>query len=171
MALQIFKIAEVTVASPQANIEFTSIPQGYTDLVIKGSTRLTGGDAGVQLVVRFNGSTSGYSRRHVVGNGTSTSSSSGSSETYMRIAFAEESVYTANTFNNFELYIPNYVSSNNKSTSSDSVTENNATLAYASLHAGLWSNSAAISSISIFDISATQANFTANSTATLYGIL
>ena len=39
MALQIFKIAEVTVASPQANIEFTSIPQGYADRMIFVSAR------------------------------------------------------------------------------------------------------------------------------------
>ena len=42
MALQLFKIAEVTVASPQANIEFTSIPSGYTDLVLFYSIRSAG---------------------------------------------------------------------------------------------------------------------------------
>jgi hypothetical protein len=164
-------IATVTVGSGgAANIEFTSIPATYTDLLIKGSTRLNGGDAGVQLVLRFNGSTTSYSRRSLSGDGSTASSNSGSSETYMRFAYAQESIYTANTFNNFELYIPNYAASNNKSTSTDSVVENNATLAYAALHAGLWSNSAAITSISFFDISSVQANFVQYSTATLYGI-
>ena len=160
----------VVPSAGASSITFTSIPQSYTDLVIKGSTRLNGGDAGVQLVVRFNGNTSNYSRRSLEGNGSTASSNSGSSETYMRFAYAEESVYTANTFNNFELYIPNYASSNNKSTSSDSVVENNATLAYAAFHAGLWADSAAITSISMFDISTVRADFAEYSTATLYGI-
>lgn len=171
MATTYEAIATVTVGSGgTSTITFTSIPQTYTDLVVKGSTRLSAGDAGVQLVARFNGSTSGYSRRSLEGNGASASSNSGSSETYMRFAYAEESTNTANTFNNFELYIPNYTSSNNKSTSSDNVTENNGTTAYSALHAGLWSNTSAITSISIFDISSTQANFVQYSTATLYGI-
>ena len=171
MAITYKTIATTTVGSGGAtNIEFTSIPGTYTDLLIKGSTRLNGGDTGIQLVLRFNGNTQNYSRRLIYGNGAAAESFSGSSETYLRIAFAEESTRTANTFNNFELYIPNYTSSNNKSTSSDSVTENNATTAYASLHAGLWSNTSAITSISIFDISGTQANFVQHSTATLYGI-
>jgi hypothetical protein len=34
---------------------------------------------------------------------------------------------TSNTFSSTEIYIPNYTSSNNKSVSVDSVTENNAT--------------------------------------------
>ena len=171
MATTYTAIATVTVGSGgAASIGFSSIPATYTDLVIKGSTRLEASDAGVQLVVRFNGNTSNYSRRNIDGNGSTASSNSGSSETYMRFAYAEESVYTANTFNNFELYIPNYASSNNKSTSSDSVVENNATLAYAALHAGLWADSAAITSISMFDISTVQADFAEYSTATLYGI-
>jgi len=164
-------IETVTVPSGGASsITFSNIPQTYTDLVIKGSTRLNGGDEGVQLVVRFNDSQSGYSRRSLEGNGSTASSHSGSSETYMRFAYAEESVYTANTFNNFELYIPNYTSSNNKSTSSYSVVENNATIAYPAFHVGLWANSAPITSISIFDISSVFAPFVQYSTATLYGI-
>ena len=171
MALTYTAISTVTVGSGGAsNIEFTSIPGTYTDLLIKGSTRLNGGDNGIQLVLRFNGNTQNYSRILVRGDGATAESFSGSSETYMRFAFAEESTRTANTFNNFELYIPNYTSSNNKSTSSDTVTENNATTAYAALYAGLWSNTAAITSIAIFDISSTQANFVQYSTATLYGI-
>jgi hypothetical protein len=42
---------------------------------------------------------------------------------------------TAGTFSNSEIYIPNYTSSNQKSFSSDSVTENNATSAIAILSA------------------------------------
>ena len=75
--------------------------------------------------------------------------------------------YTASTFGNAELYIPNYTSSNNKSFSADSVTENNATAAYSQLIAGLWSNVTAITSLSLAPSSGT---FVQHSTATLYGV-
>ena len=166
MALQLFKIAEVTVTSPQANIEFTSIPQGYTDLLVFLSLRAS---AGVErnVGVKFNSSTTSFSARVVDGSGTAVSSS-----TYASLPRYVGAVggtgTTVNTFTNGNIYIPNYTSSNYKSYSVDNVQENNGTGAYASLVAGLWSNTAAITSIS-FDPDAFLLD--TNSTATLYGIL
>jgi hypothetical protein len=77
------------------------------------------------------------------------------------------SSFTASTFANNEVTIPNYTSSNFKSYSVDSVTENNATQAYAIFVAGLWSNTAAITSITL---GLSSANFVQYSTAYLYGI-
>ena len=74
---------------------------------------------------------------------------------------------TANTFANVSIYIPNYTSANYKSVSIDAVTENNATTAYAFLSAGLWSNTAAITSATITNSSG---NYVQYSTAYLYGI-
>jgi hypothetical protein len=50
----------------------------------------------------------------------------------------------------------------------DAVTENNGTTAFAKLSAGLWSDSAAITSVKL--ISQTGNNFVQYSTAYLYGI-
>jgi hypothetical protein len=75
---------------------------------------------------------------------------------------------TANTFGNTSIYIPNYRSSAAKSFSVDAVTENNATLAYQNIQAGLWNNSAAITSISISFLSG--GNWAQGSSASLYGI-
>jgi hypothetical protein len=74
---------------------------------------------------------------------------------------------TASTFNNADLYIPNYAGSNNKSFSIDSVSENNGTAAVASLFAGLWSQTAAITSITL---TSRNGNFDQYSTAYLYGV-
>jgi hypothetical protein len=49
------------------------------------------------------------------------------------------------------MYIPNYAGSSNKSVSIDAVTENNATAAEANLVAGLWSSTAAITSITLYN--------------------
>ena len=77
--------------------------------------------------------------------------------------------FTASTFDSIDLYIPNYTSSNNKSFSVDSVAENNsATVNQLDLIAGLWSQTAAITSITFTSYNA--ANFVANSTFSLYGL-
>jgi hypothetical protein len=165
-------IASSTVGSGGASsIDFTSIPNTYTDLVVKLSTRQNGNADGYQLGIRFNGSTSGYSRRLIYGDGLFANSGSGSSETFARVTFAQSSTFTANTFNNFEIYIPNYASSNNKSFSTDGVNENNTTAVLsAGLYAGLWSNTAAITSLTVSEYSGSGTNFVQYSTAYLYGV-
>ena len=165
MADTFVKIATVTVgAGGAANITFNSIPQTYTDLLVKVSARA---DAlQVTLVAEFNANTTGYTSRYVYGDGSTAASGSASAAYFGGV---NPSTYTANTFGNTEIYIPNYTSSNNKSLSSDSVIENNATAATAALWAGLWSNSSAITSIKLSLLS--SANFVQYSTATLYGIL
>jgi hypothetical protein len=169
MALQLFKIETVEVASPVASITFSSIPQGYTDLKLVMSAR---GDAGAisrSIYVTFNGSSTSYSDRYLQGDGSAASSGSNSGGT-TKIYAGEctASTATSNTFGNQELYIPNYTGSNNKSTSADAVAETNATTQYMSLVAGLWSNTAAITSITLVP---GTGSFTANSTFTLYGVL
>jgi len=165
MANTYVAIATVTVGSGgAANIEFTSIPATYTDLVIKGSFRRETGGA-EQLLISFNNNTSNYSHRVLETNGTSVTSNTGTS----RVAgLINAATYTANTFANNEIYIPNYAGSTNKSYSSDSVMENNATANYLYLVAGLWSDTSAITSIKLTDAGA--ADFEQYSTATLYGI-
>ncbi len=162
------KIASVTVGSGGASsIDFTSIPSTYTDLVVKISARYN--DASVLGRFRFNGDTgSNYSNRRLYGTGSSVASNSDSAQTSSYVfGLNDASNYTANTFSNAEFYIPNYAGSSYKSISIDAVSENNATEAYSTLQAGLWSNTAAITSIKIYQDSGL---FVQYSTATLYGI-
>jgi hypothetical protein len=170
MAFTYSKLAETTVgAGGTSAITFNNIPQNYTDLKIVLSIRNTASSA-QSLGVRFNGSTSGYSDRWILGNGSAASSSS---DTASPMAIAYDALIgtnTANTFSSIEIYIPNYTSSNFKSLSSDSVSENNATAANASMFAALWSNVTAISSMQFLSYSGTSQNFAQYSTATLYGI-
>ena len=162
MADTFYKIASVTVgAGGASSIDFTSIPSTYTDLVIKLSTRWAVAD--LDTSISFNGSTTSFTARRLYGSGSAVAS-----DTRARTAgLADSSGYTASTFANSEIYIPNYAGSNNKSYSVDSVTENNGTVSYALLAAGLWSNTAAITSITLSESTNTFAQY---STATLYGI-
>ena len=168
MANTYIPIASVTVgAGGAASIDFTSIPQTYTDLLLKVSIRSSYGANEDDLLITLNGSSSGYSHRVLQGNGSTAISVTLSSITNkFWPAYQPGSTGTSNSFSNMEMYIPNYTSSNYKSVSFDGVEEQNATTAYMRLTAGLLSNTAAVSSISIFG----NANLVQYSTAYLYGI-
>jgi len=161
------KLATVAVgAGGSATIDFTNIPQTYTDLVVKVSARSTASQAsnGFLFDIRPNGSSANMTRRSVYGNGSATASSTGT-EGYNMVL--NPSDYTASTFSNTDIYIPNYTSSNYKSISTDTVSENNATTVLTLLGALLWSNTSAITSITLTPLGG---NFVQHSTATLYGI-
>jgi len=161
------KIASVTVGSGGASsIDFTSIPSTYTDLVVKYSIRTTSANQIDYLKCEFNGSTTSYTERVLYGYGTTVGSASNSGS-YDNII--NGGANTASTFSNGEIYVPNYAGSNYKSFSSDSVAESNTTSNnMLMLAAELWSNTSAITSIKLSDLSSgTIAQY---STATLYGI-
>ncbi len=167
MAFTYRKIQSVTVsASTSATIEFTSIPQTYTDLEIVFSLRSNRAEIVDNINLRFNGTTTNHSARRMQGNGSTTSSSTFASNIYIETTASSA---TVSTFGNGAIYIPNYMGSQNKSVSSISVTENNATQARQNFDFGLWSNTAAITSIALNVLDGT--GWLTNSTAVLYGIL
>jgi TRAP-type mannitol/chloroaromatic compound transport system substrate-binding protein len=166
MATTFTKIASVSVGSGgAASVSFSSIPSTYTDLALSWSSRstTTGVESAAQYMT-FNGVSTNMSFRRLRGDGSAADSYTESSSTIYGTATAAGA--TANTFSNGQIYIPNYAGSTNKSWSVDSVTENNATTAIAVFFAGLWANTAAITSIGF----TTDANFAQYSTFTLYGI-
>jgi hypothetical protein len=156
-------INSYTATGSVANIEFTSIPATFTDLVVKASLRgSTNGN--IDMLCQFNGVTTGYTFRWITGDGAAAGSASGSTT---NAGFMDMNNDTASTFASNELYIPNYLSSNNKSTSFDGVTENNATTAYMVLGARLSTITSAITSVKLLP---SPGNFVQYSTAYLYGI-
>ncbi len=160
------KIASVTVGSGgAASIDFTSIPQTYTDLKIVVSCRTNRADVKDYIAVRPNGSTTNDSSRTISGDGTS---ASGDTESTVILVTTTGGTATASVFGNAEINIPNYTSANFKSISMDGVAENNATESRLQFSAGLWSDTAAITSISLVPFIGTS--FSQHSTATLYGI-
>jgi hypothetical protein len=165
-------ISSVTVGSGgAANIEFTSIPQTYTDLAILCSIRTDRSDYQESLQLRFNGSTSNYTTVGISNDGSSVVTSSTTGETGMLIGILPGSSSTSNTFGNGLIYIPNYTGSSNKSVSVETVSESNNAITvgtFLRFWAGLWSDSSAITSIRLY--SRNSYNFVQYSTAYLYGI-
>jgi len=158
-------IASSTVgAGGAASITFSSIPSTFTDLVVKLSSRSSDSIVATGVIMQFNGSSASLTYRNLEGDGSTAASYNG---TTGRIGVTNAATSTASTFGNLEAYIPNYAGSTNKSSSIDSVQENNATTAYADLHANLWSNTAAITSIAL---TLQTGNFVQHSTAYIYGV-
>jgi hypothetical protein len=168
MANTFVKIASVTVgAGGASSIDFTSIPATYTDLCVELSLRDGTSAQSVNGNIIFNSNTSAiYSSRRLYATGSGAGSDSFSGLTSMPGIWINSATSTSNTFANIMIYIPNYAGSTNKSVSIDSVTENNATVAYSGLTAALFASTAAITSFGI----STGSNFVQYSTATLYGI-
>lgn len=168
MAFTYSKLAESTVgATSVSSITINNIPQNYIDLVVKISARSTQADTfGSGIVYYYNGANSSLSTRRLYGQGNGGLGSTGGSVQYAGMASAASQ--TASTFGNSEIYIPNYTGSTNKSSSSDGVSENNATNNQMMLSANLWSNTTAI--VSITFLLEDSSSFVQHSTFTLYGV-
>ena len=170
MAENYVLLETIELTQSAASVTFDNIPQtGYTDLkiVISGrSNRPT--EIRDELLVRFNGDTgNNYNYKTLLGNGSSASSLNGSSASAIFRNDMPASGATANIFSNQEIYIPNYLENTQKSVSIDSTMENNATASWSHLTAGLWTDTAAITSITLIPETST---FTSNSTFSLYGV-
>ena len=176
-----YQLISNTTVTSGTTVSLTSIPQTYTDLLLLVSARsdYTGGGA-VSMSMSFNSNGSSYTGRSIqMYSATSVASSTTTTITYNGITGAQlramasciSGASTVSTFANSSIYIPNYTSSNYKSYSIDTVSEGNTTAANGPqsllLDAGLWSNTAAITSI---DFGLEVGSFVSPSTFYLYGI-
>jgi hypothetical protein len=160
-------VSTVTVGSGgAASIDFGSIAATGTDLLLVVSARSSNSSVSRTMNLRVNGSSISYGDKSLIGSGSAASSAGdagGGTQIYTGEIPAATS--TSSTFANISIYIPNYAGSTNKSFSIDNVNENNATASQTTMGAGRWSDTAAITSISLTQPSA---NFVQHSTASLY---
>lgn len=160
-------IAKQTLSSAASTIDFTNIPGTYSDLYLVTSLRGTRSGIVDYVRLRFNGAVDDTNHffRQLYGNGVPTTGSGTNAD--IRIGAIPAGTATANTFNSSETYIPNYTASTNKSMSITNVRPDNSSSFEVEAAAGLWSNTSAITSISIQGVLSTLAS---GSTAYLYGI-
>lgn len=148
--------AQIVGSGGASSVTFSTIPSTYTDLVVMYSLM---GNTLQGVYVQFNGSTSNFTGRYVYGDGATVVS--GTLGRYLGSINNAASSYT-----NGSLYIPNYTASTYKSYSVDEVYDQNNPAGYGNLISGLWSDTSAITSITL-----EAANgFTQYSTAYLYGV-
>lgn len=168
MANTFTKIASIAVgAGGASSVTFSGIPQtGYTDLLVKVSARSTAAITRDQLNMQFNGSSA--NRFQIFTYGIPSVVNGSGSDTNFVGGYFSGGASASNTFGSNEIYIPGYTSSISKSYSADGVSETNIPDNGLMFVAGLWSNTAAITSITFTPYSAS--NFVQYTTATLYGI-
>ena len=147
-----------TVTTAVASVEFTSISQAYTDLVIVINGAASSGSTNT-LKVNYNGDTTSglYSHTRILGDGSSASSARQSNANYAGAGDtgSDRAVFIIN--------IQNYANSTtNKTHISRSNSEN-----YVSSYVGLWRNTAAITSVAL---GINTLNWAVGTTFSLYGI-
>ena len=164
-------ISTTTVSTPAHSFTLSSIPQTYTDLVLKISARSDYASLGHEMSIQTNSLTSGYSNRMAYVSGSSILSANASNDKHTWAGGVVGSSATANTFSNCEIYWPNYSSTTlPKSMYSDVTTENNGTSVGAMwINSGVNTNTAAITSLTLYCWQS-FINYVANTTFTLYGI-
>lgn len=171
MAYTYSKLASYTVGSGGiTEVNFLAIPQNYTDLIIKVSARLSPAAVTQSLGMYINNIASDNSYNTLRGSGSTATTLTGSAQADMYVGEIPAASATANVFGNTEIYIPNYTSSNQKCVSTDSVSENNGTLAYTFLGAGLSTKTNPITSLTFRIFSGGSSTLLQYSTFTLYGV-
>jgi hypothetical protein len=149
-------------AGAVASLSFTSIPQTYTDLAVVLSLR--GSASGNFAEWQFNSSTTTFTGIVLRGDGSTAASLTRTNGGNI----SNSSTYTANTFANAVMFIPNYTGSAAKNYYVDAGTETNSTGAEMNVQTGSWNGTAAITSLSFNFYGGNLAQY---STAYLYGTL
>ena len=168
-----FLISSQTLGSTTASVTFSSIPSGYADLALRISARANGGSSYTYCKITYNSTGSSYSDTLLYKDGTNTTPQSqrASSQTFYSAAGTglpfNDSTSTSNTFGSMEIYIPSYTASQNKPASVFAVQEDNSTTQFMAVDASLWSNTAAITSITLTPGSG---SFVSGSSFYLYGL-
>lgn len=157
-------IASTTVGSGgSSSIDFTSIPQTFTDLFIVMSAR-TVNQGNVRL--NLNSSASSFSSRVVYSFATNAPLSYTDTVGTSRATFSSDTPST--NFGAMQFHLPNYRSGVSKPFSVDGFAAS-FNGGYIQLIGGVWANNAAITSLSLLPPSGDT--FIQNTTAYLYGVL
>lgn len=166
-------ISANTLSSNTSTVTFSSIPQTFTDLVLKLSVRSTEGSfTNDALRMRFNGSSSSvYNETFIRGDGSGTAVANTTiNNTSELVALVNTEASGQSTFSNVDIYIPNYTDTGfSQQSGAMTAMENTTTAAYITTLAGRYSPGTAISSIT-FAFYGTSSNFLSQSSFYLYGI-
>lgn len=169
MATTYTLIDKAILNSSAASVTFSSIPSTYTDLKVMCSVRSAKSDITDYMYFTFSGSSSYASTKVLYGSGASAGSFNWSTATGITGGIINAASNTSDTFTSSDIYIPNYLASQYKSVSIDTVQEGNTgSNIYATMMAGLSQSNTAISSITFYTESGQ--NFITNSSFYLYGI-
>jgi hypothetical protein len=174
MATTYTLIAGTTLSSTSATIEFTAIPQTYTDLLLKITDHIDQSSTQYYNYVKFNDNTSAiYNNVAMYGR---QASGFVTIEDVNQTKFFDDPYQTLGTgttatvFSHKEMYIPQYTSSSVVKLIQNNYTLINSSTANSDIgsHAGLFNSTSPITKITLFNFSSWV--FQIGTTAFLYGI-
>jgi hypothetical protein len=167
-----YSIATTTLSTTAASITFSSIPQGYKHLQIRGLARCSTASVDANIDFRFNSdSGTNYSNHGIYGSGSGGSLSpfGNANEAALLAGRCTAANSTSNYFGGFVMDILDYTDTNKYKTIK-SLTSNNQNSAsgYLFYFSGNWRSTNAVNSISLYSFGA---NLVAGTTMALYGVL
>jgi hypothetical protein len=163
----------IATANPSGTtVTFSSIPSTYKSLQIRGLAKdsIMNGDTLVEIGVRFNGDTgSNYVYHSLTGNGSTASASGVTGQAQIIVSNGNlRELSSSSTFGASIIDVVDYASTTkNKTLRYMAGVDTNSSNGSVGLGSGLWLNTAAITSITLFSNNTT---FKAGSTWALYGI-
>ena len=161
-------IASSTLSSPASEISFTSIPQTYTDLVIRASLRGVA-TATTYIEMGFNATVTNINSINLNALTGSGQNSYNYATDLLDIAGETPYNWVASTFSNVEYTITNYTQAVHKVVSMDSIAGYSSTSAYLGFTSGKYASNTAITSVQLI-ASGGGDTFATYSSAFLYGI-
>jgi hypothetical protein len=166
-------ISSNILTTSTASITFSSIPDTYTDLVLRFTSRTTNASTFDSLALKFNSDTSAiYSETTLYGSGSTVGADralGANSTQFALLGASDGATNTSDTFSSIEIYIPNYTSTTSKPQSAVWVKpDNSTTTAESYVVAALYRNTSAIDSINL--TSRNSENFVSGCSFYLYGI-
>jgi len=162
-------LATQTLSTTATSVTFSSIPQGYTDLVLITNTFTSGTATFRGLTLQIGNGTVdtgvNYSDTYLSGNGTAASSSRRSSAGYMEGPQDSSTTVPSTGIFNFMNYA-------NTTTFKTTITRESRSNANVAARVNLWRSTSAINIITIYspDLGSVLTPFAAGSTFSLYGI-
>lgn len=163
-------IATYTLSSSQTSITFSSIPQTYTHLQLRGIVRFAGNDGGFGAYLNNDTTTSNYRSRQMAGAGSSVGSGGAMQDSFVGWTIATSSmtsgVFTAMIFD----FLDYSSSTKNKTMRIFSGHDNNGSgqIRFSSV---LWKNTSAVSTIKLDSTNqGSTSSFAQHTTFALYGI-
>jgi hypothetical protein len=164
-------ISSNVLTSNTASVTFSSIPNTYSDLILRMSTRIyVDGSTTLypfNLTLNSTGTTL-FSETLIRQNSTTIQSTRQTAQPNMYFNYADAELATADTFASNEVYVPNYASAAYKPFLSNSHSENNTSGVWLTANAGLYSSTSAVTSITLWNASTFY--FVPGSSFYLYGI-
>lgn len=165
-------ISKLTLSSDSALITLSGIPQNYTDLLVRVSSRTTRESTVATNTIYFNGSATNLSYRSMWNYVPSVYSYEGVTDGALSF-YVPGGHIASNVFGDAEIYINNYSKNINKSVNISASYSSNSTSDYTYSNlagVGFYSNTNPITSITLSNRALDYAVYKAGTTVYLYGI-